>query len=80
MEKTFNFDNVTTDQLAKALDQIPLLAVSNITKDIAKRSKKKVITSGNKFFSQFIKEVAQELLKPANYEILAKYHNTYNLV
>lgn len=78
MEKTYNFENVTVDKVVAALNEIPLATLVNITVDIAKRSKKKRITSGSMFFKDFCKTVAEQLVKPANYEILAKYHNLHN--
>lgn len=78
MEKTYNFENVTADKVAAALSEVPLATLANITVDIAKRSKKKRITSGSMFFKDFCKIVAEQLVKPANHEILAKYHNLHN--
>lgn len=72
--------NLSVDQLANALETLPLTTVCNITKDIAKRSKKRILTSGNKFYSDFMKDVAEQLLKPANQQILIKVANHYNFV
>lgn len=58
------------ETLSAQLQDANLEVLDEATKAIAKRSKKKRLSSGTMFHSEFCDAVALELLKPANKEVL----------
>ncbi len=69
MEKGTDY-NKTLHALTNGIADLPFGSISNIVRLLAKKSKKKPLTSGNLSFRDYCQLIASNLLKASNKEVL----------
>jgi len=62
--------------IAERIKELPTATIVQLVRDIAKKSKKKTLSSGTMFFAEYCKTIAKALTKETTKELV----HTYNLV
>lgn len=60
-------------QIALKIQNLPTHTINALVSDIAKKTKKKRLSSGTATFNQYCTMIAETLTKPATKELVAKY-------
>jgi len=69
-------ETITSDVMvvASKIEAMPTNEVNKLISDIARKTKKKRLESGNLFYRDFCKVIAQTVTKQSTRELLAKYN------